>query len=212
MSKAIKQKFMGGLVVALAVVFAFALAGCGSSSSSSSSSSADSGSTSESASSASASESASTGASESESESADEEESSGTDFSLNDVSSDMISAGVYATNDDGDELVFAMFDGPDGNTYATLIDATAKDLWTIQVTSDSSDTEDVKTEDGDTVSVTVISGDDVYTGDTVALGFAEPEDGTCYIYDTNGNAYSGKELSADDTITYLGAAVAYTQM
>lgn len=143
-------------------------------------------------------------------ESAEAEESADSEgFSLNDVTSDMITAAVYAQNADGDELVLATYDAPSGNTYATLVDATNSDLWTIQITADGTQREDVEAEDGSTVSLTVFSGADVYTGDPIVIGLAEPEDGSaCYVYDTNGNIYAGQPLTGDEAVTYLGAAIA----
>lgn len=138
-----------------------------------------------------------------------EESADSEGFSLNDVTSDMITAAVYAQNADGDELVLATYDAPSGNTYATLVDATNSDLWTIQITADGTQREDVEAEDGSTVSLTVFSGADVYTGDQIVIGLAEPEDGSaCYVYDTNGNIYAGQPLTGDEAVTYLGAAIA----
>lgn len=152
---------------------------------------------------------------ETEESSADAEETSAAEesadsegFTLNDVSSDMITAAVYAQNSDGDELVLATYDAPSGNTYATLVDATNGGVWTIQVTADGTAREDVEREDGSTVSLTAFSGTDVYTGDEVMIGIAEPEDGSCYLYDLNGNLYEGQRLSGDEAVAYLGAALA----
>ena len=142
-------------------------------------------------------------------ETAESEESADSEgFSLNDVTGDMVTAAVYAQNADGDELVLATYTAPSGNTYATLVDATNSGLWTIQVTADGTEREDVEAEDGSTVSLTVFSGADVYTGAPIVIGLAEPEDGTCYVYDTNGNIYAGQPLTGDEAVTYLGAAIA----
>ena len=48
----------------------------------------------------------------------------------------MITSAVYAQNNDSDELVFAAYNAPSGDTYATLVDAANGNLWTIQVTAD----------------------------------------------------------------------------
>lgn len=140
--------------------------------------------------------------------SASEESADSEGFSLNDVSSDMITAAVYAKNSDGGELVLATYTAPSGNTYATLVDATNSGVWTIPVTADGTAREDVAREDGSTVSLTAFTGTDVYSGDSVMIGIAEPEDGSCYIYDLNGNLYEGQRLSGDEAVTYLGAALA----
>ena len=69
-------------------------------------------------------ETASTPAEETETETESEEESvdnsASEDFTLLDVSTDMIQAGVYAVSDDGTELVFSMFTEPSGTPMASL--------------------------------------------------------------------------------------------
>lgn len=142
-------------------------------------------------------------------ETAESEETADSEgFSLGDVSADMISAAVYAKNADGDELVLAAYTAPSGDTYASLVDATNGDLWTILVTAEGTERATVETEDGSAVELTSFSGDDVYTGTPITIGVAEQEDGTSYVYDLNGNLYAGQSLTGEEAVTYLGAAIA----
>ena len=62
--------------------------------------------------------------------------------------------------------------------------------------------------DEDGIDWTMMSFEDVYTGNSCKVGCAEPDDGSCYIFDLNANTYEAKYLTADETITYMGAAVA----
>ena len=62
--------------------------------------------------------------------------------------------------------------------------------------------------DDDGIDWTMMSFEDVYTGNSCKIGCAEPDDGSCYIFDQNANTYEAKYLTADETITYMGAAVA----
>ena len=135
---------------------------------------------------------------------AESESASSDDFSLLDVTSDMIDAGAYAVADDGTELVLTLFTAPDDNQYVSLFvfdtDGTGDVLCGIP-------TSDTYT-DEDNIAWTSLEANDVYTGTDFTVGFAEGDDGSCYIFDTQGTVYEGTYLSADDTITYMGTAVA----
>ena len=125
-------------------------------------------------------------------------------FSLADVTSDMIQTGLYAKDDSGNELVFAMFQGPDTNNYVALItvdtDGTG-DVICGQYTATQQESE----EDG--VTWTVLDGTDVYTGNSFSIGCVEGNDGSAAFYDQNGTTYTAEYLDADQTITYFGTAV-----
>lgn len=132
------------------------------------------------------------------------ESASSDDFALVDVTSDMIDAGAYAVADDGTELVLTLFTAPDENQYVSLFvfdtDGTGDVLCGIP-------TSDTYT-DEDNIAWTSMEATDVYTETDFTVGFAEGDDGSCYIFDTQGTVYEGTYLSADDTITYMGTAVA----
>ncbi|WP_432651811.1 hypothetical protein, partial [Huintestinicola sp.] len=55
---------------------------------------------------------------------------------------------------------------------------------------------------------TLLTGSDVYTEQTFEIGFAETEDGQVFILNTAGAVYEGQYLTADETIVYMGTAVA----
>ena len=134
-------------------------------------------------------------------ESADEESG---DFTLLDVTADMIDAGVYAVDENQNELVFTMFTEPSGTPMASLF------VYAPDGTGDvicGEYTADVET-DEDNTTWTSLDLSDVYTGNEFTIGFAESEDGQVYIIDTTGTVYEGQYLSADDTVVYMGTAVA----
>lgn len=136
-----------------------------------------------------------------EEESAEEESG---EFTLLDVTADMISAGVYAVDENQNELVFTMFTEPSGTDMASLF------LYAPDGTGDvicGEYTADVQT-DEDNTTWTSLDVTDVYTGNVFSIGFAESEDGQVYIIDTTGTVYEGQYLSADDTVVYMGTAVA----
>lgn len=136
---------------------------------------------------------------------ADDSEDGG--FSLLDVSSDMIEIGAYAMSDDGTELVFSMFQGPDGEEYVSLFgfDNNEESGDVICGTySASTETDD------DGIQWTLLEVQDVYTGETYQLGVAEA-DGEVAFIDAEGNVVEAEYLDSDQTINYMGAAAALIQ-
>lgn len=126
-------------------------------------------------------------------------------FSLGDVTADMIQTGLYAKDDSGNELVFSMFQGPDGNNYVALFTFNTDgsgDVLCGQYTATQKESGD------DGIAWTVLDGTDVYTGKSFSIGVVEGDDGSAAFYDQNGTTYTAQYLDADQTITYMGTAVA----
>lgn len=138
---------------------------------------------------------------EAEDESADEESG---EFTLLDVTADMISAGVYAVDENQNELVFTMFTEPSGTAMASLFVYAPDGTGDVICGEYTAETET----DEDNTTWTALDVTDVYTGNVFSIGFAESEDGQVYIIDTTGTVYEGQYLSADDTVVYMGTAVA----
>ena len=117
----------------------------------------------------------------------------------------MVDVGVYGKDDDGTELVFTMFTGPDGNKYVSLFgfdnNSESGDVICGQYEA-STETD----EDGDEWTNFVVS--DVYTGEQYTLGLCErPETEEVVFYNKNGDVIEGQFLSSSDTINYMAAAV-----
>lgn len=127
-------------------------------------------------------------------------------FSLLDVSEDMVDVGAYGMSDDGTELVFTMFNGPDGNQYVSLIGFdNSNDNGDVICGQYEATTE--KDEDGDEWTNFIVS--DVYTGNQFHLGVCErPETEEVVFYDKDGNVIEAKFLTAAETINYMGSAAA----
>lgn len=139
---------------------------------------------------------------EDEAEPSDSSESE--EFTLLDVSEDMIDVGIYAVGEDQMELVFSMFTIPDGTPMASLFGFTADGYGDVICGTYTGESE--TDEDGIDWTVLIIS--DVYTGNDYSVGFGESGD-EVYLIDTDdGMPYEGEYLSASDTIDYMGAAVA----
>ncbi|MBQ6967598.1 MAG: hypothetical protein IJP84_06820 [Lachnospiraceae bacterium] len=142
-----------------------------------------------------------------EAEEADKSADSSSDgsFTLLDVDENMVDVGVYGKDDDGTELVFTMFTGPDGNKYVSLFgfdnNSESGDVICGQYEA-STETD----EDGDEWTNFVVS--DVYTGEQYTLGLCErPETEEVVFYNKNGDVIEGQFLSSSDTINYMAAAV-----
>ena len=125
------------------------------------------------------------------------------DFTLLDVSTDMIDAGVYAKSDDGTELVFSMFTEPSGTPMASLFIFPASGEGDVICGAYTSESET----DEDGITWTLLTVTDAYTDGEFEIGFGESGD-EVYIFDTEGTPYEGEYLSADDTINYMGTAAA----
>lgn len=139
-------------------------------------------------------------------ETAKEESEESDGFTLLDVSEDMVDVGAYGMDEDGTELVFTMFTGPDGNKYVSLIGFDNNNDGGDVICGQYEATTE-KDEDGDEWTNFIVS--DVYTGDQFHLGVCErPETEEVAFYDKDGNVVEAKFLTAADTINYMGSAVA----
>lgn len=141
---------------------------------------------------------------EQEAEESDEEAGASGDFTLLDVTSDMIEAGVYAIDESQNELVFSMFTAPSGTAMASLFVYCPDGSGDVICGTYSANTET----DEDGINWTKLSVSDVYTEESFDIGFAESDDGQVYIINPAGTVYEGQYLSADDTVVYMGTAVA----
>lgn len=129
------------------------------------------------------------------------------DFTLLDVTTDMIEAGVYAVGEDGTELVFSSFTDPSGTPMASLFAFTAEGEGDVICGTYAAESET----DEDGIAWTLMTVADVYTGSEFQFGFGESDAGEVYIFSTDGTPYEGKYLSEDETITYMGTAAALLQ-
>ncbi len=120
-----------------------------------------------------------------------------------DVSTDIIEAVVYAENDEGTELVFSLFTDPEGTKMASLFMFVSNGNGDVICGTYEAESET----DEDGIAWTALTVADAYTGESYVIGFGESDEGEIYILDGE-NAYEGKYLDADETITYMGVAAA----
>ena len=123
-------------------------------------------------------------------------------FTLLDVTADMIEVGIYAVDEESNQLVFSMFTEPSGTPMASMFVYCPDGSGDVICGSYTSETET----DENGITWTLLTVTDVYTEQTFEIGFAEAED-EVYIMNSAGSVYEGKYLTADETITYMGTAV-----
>ncbi len=140
---------------------------------------------------------------ESENQTEPVDESASEEFTLLDVSTDMIEAGVYAVSEDGTELVFSMFTEPSGTPMASLFIFSAEGEGDVICGSYTAESET----DEDGIDWTLLTVSDAYTGGEFEIGFGESEE-EVYIFDNEGTPYEGEYLTKDETIDYMGTAAA----
>lgn len=137
-----------------------------------------------------------------EEEEEDNSESEG--FTLLDVTPDMIDAGVYAVDEEQNEIVFSLFTEPSGTPMASMFLYCPDGSGDVICGSYTAETET----DEDGMTWTLLTVTDVYTEQEFEIGFAESENDEVYILNSAGAVYEGQYLTADETVTYMGTAVA----
>lgn len=132
------------------------------------------------------------------------------DFTILDVTTDLVDVGIYAVDDSNTEYVITLFRDPSENTYISLM-AVAEDGSGDLICGaydDSCITIVPDEENG--VDWTVFDITDVYTETECTIVFAEGDDGSVAITNDDFSIImEGEYLSNEDAIAYMGAAVAF---
>lgn len=140
-------------------------------------------------------------------EAADTTEEEG--FSLLDVTADLVDAALYAVDDDNTEYVITLFRDPDGYSYVSLM-IVPQDGQGDVLCGAYDDSNVTNVTDEDNIDWTEISTTDVYTGDDFSAVFVEADDGSVAIANSDFSlVMEGQYLTADEAISYMGAAANY---
>lgn len=133
------------------------------------------------------------------------------DFTLLDVTADLVDAAIYAVDDSNTEYVITLFRDPDGYSYVSLM--SVQEDGTGDVLCGPFDDSNVSNyTDEDNVDWTEISTTDVYTGDDFTAIFVEGDDGSVAVANSDFSVVmEGQYLTADEAIDYMGAAATYIQ-
>lgn len=133
------------------------------------------------------------------------------DFTLLDVSSDLIDAAIYSIDETGTEYVITLFRDPSGNNYISLFSVDANGNGDVVCGPyDETNISTLQTDDG--IDWTGFDVVDVYTGDMFSVIFAEGDDGSVAVTNVDFSVImEGEYLSADQAIDYMAAAILFLE-
>lgn len=133
-------------------------------------------------------------------------------FTILDVTTDLVDAGIYAVDDSNTEYVITLFHDPDQNPYISLMQVAADGSGDL-ICGAYDDTCIATMPDKENgVDWTVFNITDVYTEEACTIVFAEGDDGSVAIANADFSlTMEGKYLTAEETITYMGAAVTFIE-
>ena len=134
------------------------------------------------------------------------------DFTILDVTTDLVDAGIYAVDDNNTEYVITLFRDPDDNTYISLMQVAADGSGDLICGAYDGDSVTTVPDEENGVDWTVFDIIDVYTETECTIVFAEGDDGSVAISNADFSIImEGQYLSEEETITYMGAAVSYIE-
>lgn len=134
------------------------------------------------------------------------------DFTILDVTTDLVDAGIYAVDESNTEYVITLFRDLDDNPYISLMmvnEDGSGDL--ICGAYDESCITSVPDEENG-VDWTVFDITDVYTGVDCTIVFAEGDDGSVAVTNADFSIImEGEYLTNEEAINYMGAAVSFIE-
>lgn len=133
------------------------------------------------------------------------------DFSILDVTADLVDTAIYSVDDANTEYVITLFRDPDGNHYISMMSVTADGSGDILCGAyDESCIS--QTTDADNVDWTGFDVKDVYTGDDFSVIFTEGDDGSVAVANVDFSVImEGEYLTNDEAIQYMGVAASFIQ-
>lgn len=140
----------------------------------------------------------------------DDTEESG-DFTLLDVTADLVDAAIYAVDDSNTEYVITLFRDYDGYSYISLMSVDEDGTGDV-LCGPYDDSNVTNVTDEDNIDWTEITTTDVYTGDDFTAIFVEADDGSVAVANSDFSVVmEGQYLTEDEAIDYMGAAATYIQ-
>lgn len=134
------------------------------------------------------------------------------DFTILDVTTDLVDVGIYAVDDNNTEYVVTLFRDPDQNQYISLMQVAEDGSGDLICGAYDDSCVEVVPDEENGVDWTVININDVYTDTECTIIFAEGDDGSVAISNDDFSIImEGEYLSNEDTITYMGAAVSFIE-
>lgn len=133
------------------------------------------------------------------------------DFTLLDVTADLVDAAIYAVDDSNTEYVITLFRDYDGYSYISLMSVQEDGTGDV-LCGPYDDSNVTNVTDEDNVDWTEITTTDVYTGDDFTAVFVEGDDGSVAVANADLSVVmEGQYLTEDEAIDYMGAAATYIQ-
>lgn len=134
------------------------------------------------------------------------------DFTILDVTTDLVDAGIYAVDDSNTEYVISLFRDPEDNTYISLMLVGEDGSGDVICGAYDADSVTMVPDEEAGVDWTVFEIVDVYTGEDCTIVFAEGDDGSVAVANADFSVtMEGEYLSNEDTITYMGVAAAFLE-
>lgn len=136
----------------------------------------------------------------------------GADFTILDVTVDLVDAGIYATDDSNTEYVITLFHDPDQNPYISLMQVDENGSGDLICGAYDDSCVEIIPDEENGVDWTVFSITDVYTETDYTIIFAEGDDGSVAITNEDFSVImEGEYLSNEEAVTYMGVAVAFIE-
>ena len=136
----------------------------------------------------------------------DADASDSEEFTLGDVSADMVDAALYTKDEDDSEVVLMLFTAPSGTQMCAIANLNADG--TGDVVCGAYEAASQTDENG--IDWTMLTFTDEYEGGEVTLGFVE-DDAESYIMTPDGSAYAAERLDNEEAVNYMGTAIGLMQ-
>lgn len=134
------------------------------------------------------------------------------DFTILDVTTDLVDAGIYAVDESNTEYVITLFRDPDENPYISLMMVNEDGSGDIICGAYDADSVTTIPDEENGVDWTVFDITDVYTEEDCTIIFAEGDDGSVAVTNADFSVImEGEYLSNEETINYMGAAVSFIE-
>lgn len=134
------------------------------------------------------------------------------DFTILDVTTDLVDAGIYAVDESNTEYVITLFRDPDENPYISLMMVNEDGSGDIICGAYDADSVTTVPDEENGVDWTVFDITDVYTEEDCTIVFAEGDDGSVAVTNADFSVImEGEYLSNEETINYMGAAVSFIE-
>ena len=134
------------------------------------------------------------------------------DFTILDVTADLVDAAVYAVDDSDTEYVITLFRDPSKNTYISMMIVAADGSGDIICGEYNASSIKTVNDKKNGVDWTTFNITDVYTNTACTIVFAEGDDGSVAVANEDFSVtMEGQYLTNEEAIAYMGAAANFIE-